>query len=392
MDSTHLAGTSLGEAELLEMLHAAALRLNRQEDPVLLAHDLVDACRDATRADSCFVYLYEEPAGDLVLRASSNAHPGEVGRLRMRLGEGITGWVAEQRRPVALASDAMRDARFKFYSNLPEDSYQAMLSAPILHGSRVWGVINLQHRESHHHSAAEIKAVSALGMMAGEALARLGWRQAAQMHERRCRMLETLRAQFEAQGEGGLLAPQAMPLLLQTVVQAAGAERAACCWQSGRDPLPCVWPAGESQPELSEAAASLPPGLHYRERRAWLVLAPEAGLEGWLGLEFAAPIAAGSAEWLAFSLAAGLLADRLRFESWRRLSARQEEALAARKLIERAKGILQQQLQISEQEAYRRLQAESRRQRRPMAATAQAVLAAGLTLNGLPASPAPTGN
>ncbi len=377
MDVPRVAPPSPADSELLDMLHTAALRLFRQNDRELLAHDLVDTCQEGTRADACFVYLYEEPDGDLVLRASSNAHPGEVGRLRMRLGEGITGWVAEQRRPVALAADAMKDPRFKFYSTLPEDSYQAMLSAPILHGSRVWGVINLQHREPHAHSPAEIKAVSALGMMAGAALARLGWQQAAEVWERGGQRLEKLRAQLEAQPEGGLLHPRAMPVWLETLAQAAGAARAAAGLLSGREALTSAWPAGDAGADFAEAAAALPPGLHRRERRAWLVLAPEAGLEGWLGMEFAAPLAAASAEWLAFSLAAGLLTGRLRLESWRRRAAHQEEALAARKLIERAKGVLQRQWQISEQEAYRRLQAESRRQRRPMAATAQAVLASG---------------
>lgn len=375
-EMSHLPKFEGDGGELLEMLHAAALRLNRQPDALLLAQDLVDACREGTRADACFVYLYEEPDGDLVLRASSNAHPGEVGRLRMRLGEGITGWVAEQRRAVAIAAAAMQDPRFKFYSNLEEDSYQAMLSAPILHGSRVLGVINLQHREAHAHSPAEIKAVSTLGLIAGEALAGLRRQAWAVAAGQRWQRLEVLRARLAAHAEGGVSNPMAMPMLLEAAARSAGAERAVCAWQAGRESLRAAWPAAEGEEaQLSSEAAGLAPGLHRRERRAWLVIAPEAGLQGWLMLEFAAPLEMESADWQGFTLAASLLADSLRLEFWRRLAARQEEALEARKLIERAKGVLQQQLQISEEEAYRRLQAESRRQRRPMAATAQAVLA-----------------
>ena len=112
---------------LVEMLsEAALLSSNRHRDLEQLLHDVVDLCLDAVKADACFVYLYEQD--ELVLRASSNAHPEEVGRLRMRIGEGITGWVAQQRRPVALSSNAMNDARFEVYSNLPEDCFEAFLS------------------------------------------------------------------------------------------------------------------------------------------------------------------------------------------------------------------------------------------------------------------------
>ena len=75
-------------------------------------------------ADSCFVYLLEEH--DLVLRASKNPHPESVDNLRIPVGQGITGWVAEKREAVAIAQDAMRDSRFRVFTQLPEDGFQAI--------------------------------------------------------------------------------------------------------------------------------------------------------------------------------------------------------------------------------------------------------------------------
>jgi signal transduction protein with GAF and PtsI domain len=62
---------------------------------------------------------------ELVLRASKNPHPEVVGRLKLRVREGITGWVAEHREPVAIPEKAAHDPRFQFFHELPEDSYEA---------------------------------------------------------------------------------------------------------------------------------------------------------------------------------------------------------------------------------------------------------------------------
>ena len=53
-----------------------------------------------------------------------------------------------------------------------------------------------------------------------------------------------------------------------------------------------------------------------------------------------------------------------------------QEALHARKLVDRAKSILQRQAQLSEDEAYRRLQEQSMRTRRSMREIAEAVILA----------------
>ena len=53
-----------------------------------------------------------------------------------------------------------------------------------------------------------------------------------------------------------------------------------------------------------------------------------------------------------------------------------KRTLEARKLVERAKGILQQKYSLTEEEAYLRLRNESRRLRRPMRDLAEAVILA----------------
>src|SRR5690242_21877287 len=93
-----------------------------------------------TKCDSCLVYLLD--GEDLVLCASNTPHPSTIGKLRMRSSEGLTGWVARERRLLAISREAYKDPRFKTFGELPEDTFEAFLSAPVIARHRVGGVVD----------------------------------------------------------------------------------------------------------------------------------------------------------------------------------------------------------------------------------------------------------
>ena len=126
---------------------------------------VVDFASALVKCDSCLIYVLE--GDELVLRASKSPHPDVVNRLKLRVGQGITGWVAEHREPVAVAEKAAQDPRFQFFHELPEDSYEAFLSVPLLCRGRIVGVINLQHRQHHVYRRREIRAISTIGFLVG---------------------------------------------------------------------------------------------------------------------------------------------------------------------------------------------------------------------------------
>jgi uroporphyrinogen-III synthase len=125
----------------------------------------------AVSCDSCLIYVLEDD--HLVLRASRNPHPEAVDRLRLRIGQGITGWVAEHKEPVAVAEKAALDPRFQFFHELPEDTYEAFLSVPMVCRSRVVGVVNLQHRQPYVYRRREIRLISTVGFLLGAEIERL---------------------------------------------------------------------------------------------------------------------------------------------------------------------------------------------------------------------------
>jgi signal transduction protein with GAF and PtsI domain len=86
---------------------------------------------EALETDACFVYLYDEPADELVLRASFGTRVEDMTRVpKMRPGEGITGFAAAERAPVMIAREAHLDPRFKRFPNLREEHYQSILAVP----------------------------------------------------------------------------------------------------------------------------------------------------------------------------------------------------------------------------------------------------------------------
>lgn len=125
-----------------------------------------------TSCDACLVYLIEQDTDEVVLRASQVPHASELGSLRMKVGEGVTGWVAEHKSVVALAENAAADLRFKRFNRLIEDTYEAFLSVPLVSGGEVIGVINVHHRERHDHTPEEISLLTFIGEQMGNAIAR----------------------------------------------------------------------------------------------------------------------------------------------------------------------------------------------------------------------------
>jgi signal transduction protein with GAF and PtsI domain len=92
------------------------------------------------------------------------------------MGEGLTGWVAKERRMVSIGQQAYKDPRFRFFHDLPEDTFEAFLSVPVISRDEVVGVINVQHRAVRRHMGSEMEMLMTVGEQVGcvIVLARIG--------------------------------------------------------------------------------------------------------------------------------------------------------------------------------------------------------------------------
>jgi len=127
--------------------------------------EIVSLVKAFLNCDSCLIYLVED--NELVLFASSDQNRKTIGTVRLRLSEGLTGWVARERRLLAISREAYSDPRFKYFKDLPQDSFEAFLSVPIISQNKVVGVINVQHREPRIHTGGDMEMLSTLGEQIG---------------------------------------------------------------------------------------------------------------------------------------------------------------------------------------------------------------------------------
>src|SRR5689334_25430759 len=62
-----------------------------------MLQELIGLAVEVTHCDACLVYLVDHATNEIVLQGSQLPHDPEIGAIRMRMGEGITGWVAQHK-------------------------------------------------------------------------------------------------------------------------------------------------------------------------------------------------------------------------------------------------------------------------------------------------------
>jgi signal transduction protein with GAF and PtsI domain len=386
----------------LDILHQISTSVSCSLDLDKVLHEIIDLVVDVTHGDSCLLYLLNETRDFLVLRASKNPHPRLIGKIAVKVGEGITGWVAQEVKPVAIARHATKDSRFKVFHTLPEDKYEAFLSVPIIAPTdRVIGVINVQHRRSHKHSDREKTLLSIIGHQVGSAIenARL-YQEAAH----RSLQISTL-AQVGQIIASGKYLEEVLQLIVRIIAEMMQARlcsimlvdtqknelvlKAAKCsseeyWRKPNLKIgnSLISRVVKTKEPLAVSDVTREDGYRYPE------LASKEGVRSLLSVpmilkgQVIGVINVYSADERRFSdedlRVLSAVADQaaLAFENTTLAVAVQEtqEALETRKLVERAKSILQRQANVSEEEAYKRLQQQSMKTRRSMREIAEAVI------------------
>ena len=218
---------------LTETIAAVNSSLDLQEVLELVASKVADALD----TDACFVYLYDERADELVLRATRGSRVEEMTRTpRMRPGEGITGVAAADRAPVMIPEQAHLDPRFKLFPNLPEDEYESILAVPILARDKLEGALNVRTREPRTFTEAEIELLVAIATQVAQTIEHARIYERAQ---RRVAELEALARISEAVSES-LYLEESLEAIVKTTMESLHATGAALVLEDGK----IAWPEG----------------------------------------------------------------------------------------------------------------------------------------------------
>jgi two-component sensor histidine kinase/putative methionine-R-sulfoxide reductase with GAF domain len=185
---------------------------------------------EALDAEACFVYLYDERADELVLRATHGTRVEEMTRRpKLRPGEGITGSSAADRAPIMIPAQAHLDERFKGFANLPEDEYESILAVPILAREKLAGALNVRTRDPREFSAAEVELLVAIAAQVAQTIEHAKLYAEAQ---RRVGELEALARISEAVSES-LYVDESLEAIVKATMEAVGATGAALVLEDG---------------------------------------------------------------------------------------------------------------------------------------------------------------
>lgn len=394
---------ALDPAEELELLHKISHIIGSTLELKTILQEIVALVSGLTKSDACFIYLHEAAQGQLVLSAAKPPHPGEVGQLRLKMGEGLTGWVAEHKKPLVLPQKAHDDHRFKYFQALPEDRFEAFLSVPILVRDGVVGVINVQHRKPHAYTDHTLKILATIGRQVGGAIEN---GRLFEETKRRANAIQTLSAvshtvasdrfheeilQLIVAMTASLMGSKICSVML---LNDEGTELRITATQSLSPTYRNKPPIKVDQSLSGQAVLQKKPvaviDVRKDKRFSFPDIAASEGLVSLLSVPMLykdkalGVINAYSAEEYAFTkedisvlqsvanqCASAIMQTRLLQE---KLAA--QDALESRKTIERAKGILMKKRGMTEPEAFREIQKQSMDRRKSMKEIAEAVLLA----------------
>jgi two-component system, sensor histidine kinase PdtaS len=208
----------------LQLLTETIAAVNSTLDLSEVLEQVAARVSEAMDTDACYVYLYDEATGVLELRATHGVRFDDPAhRPRMRPGEGITGWAAADRRPIAIAAAAHLDPRFKSFPNLPEEEYESILAVPIVARDRLAGALNVRTRAARVYADDEIGLLEAIAAQVAQAI------ENARLYERSQRRVAELEALAEISQtvSSSLYLDDALRTIGESTARALGADECA---------------------------------------------------------------------------------------------------------------------------------------------------------------------
>lgn len=125
----------------------------------------------ATSTDVCFVHVLDDTERSLTLTGATPPFDREVGKIRLPLGSGISGWVASNRQPVVISHDKESDPRYLPFESLRGSDFTSMVSVPMENdpGGLV-GVLNVHTVQRREFTARDVELLLVIGRLIAGAL------------------------------------------------------------------------------------------------------------------------------------------------------------------------------------------------------------------------------
>jgi len=382
-----------GPVRELDLLKEITQTIAGSLDPGEVLNRIVRMTARVTGADRCNIFLAGEDGQDLVLMETTSEKREGVGAVRVPAGEELR--IIEVNAAGDPAALAMQDS--------PDDRFEAFLSVPVVNRERVIGAINVWHRRRHHCTAQTVELVGIVAGQAGVAIAN------AREHQevlKRNRQVETL-SDVASSISSNRYVEEILQLIVTMTAELLGSnicsimlhdENKKELFIAATQSLSAEYKSkpnlkiGQSvsgkvlrikkpvavldvrhdedfmYPELAEReglVSMLSVPMMIRDRAVGVINAYTPAMHRFTAEEV--KMLQGVANQAAVAIDNTRLLVRV---------LEMEESIEARKIIERAKGILMAEAGLSEEEAYRAISRKSMATRKPMKEVAQALVIA----------------
>ncbi|MBT0662830.1 phosphoenolpyruvate--protein phosphotransferase [Geobacter pelophilus] len=135
---------------------------------ILHSHDLqetldniVNLVARRMKSDVCSIYLLEHDGETLTLQASKGLAKSAIGKITMKISEGLTGLVVEQRGVVNI-ENAPAHPRYKYFKETGEEKFTSFLGVPLFERKTPVGVIVVQTKEARSFTQHEISTIATI--------------------------------------------------------------------------------------------------------------------------------------------------------------------------------------------------------------------------------------
>jgi two-component system NarL family sensor kinase len=125
----------------------------------------------ATATDVCFVHVLDDSDRALTLAGATPPFDAEVGKIRLPLGQGISGWVASHRMPVVISHDKEADPRYLPFETLRGRDFTSMVSVPMeTDPGGLVGVLNVHTVNRREFGDRDVELLMVIGRLIAGAL------------------------------------------------------------------------------------------------------------------------------------------------------------------------------------------------------------------------------
>ena len=107
---------------------------------------IVELVANHIKADVCSIYLFDETADELILKATKGLNPDSIDQVRLKLGEGIAGFALKEPK-IICERVGSEHPKYKYFPGIFEEKYEAFLAIPILRGISRIGVMIVQREK-----------------------------------------------------------------------------------------------------------------------------------------------------------------------------------------------------------------------------------------------------